>query len=79
MDKKENRIKGVKVAKGQSALEALRNALPHWVHETKEDPSYVTGFYYLPGCKCSECGFKVSYERPYCPHCGSKMQKMKGI
>ena len=71
--------KGINVAKGESAFEAIQNAIPHWIHDKKEDPTSVTGFLYLRSCRCSVCGCEVSFERPKCPHCGTDMQHMKGL
>ena len=52
--------KGIRVGKGQSVLAAFQNAVPHWIHEKIEDPSYVGGFRYarkrLPALFCMESG-----------------------
>ncbi len=47
------------------------NSMKHgyWIHTKVEDSKSVTGFFILPECKCSKCGFVVSYERDRCPHC----------
>ena len=73
------RNKGIRIQKGESALEAMRDIIPHWIHDTREDPSSVTGLIYLRTCRCSECGFHVSFEKPFCPHCGAVMNKIRGI
>ena len=65
--------KGVKVKKGQKAMDALRENVPHWIHHTKEDPSYIEGVMYLPACDCSVCGYTSNQEKKVCPKCGSKM------
>ena len=75
----EIKSKGIRVKKGESSLEALREFIPHWIHDTREDSSSVTGIIYLRTCRCSQCGFQVSFEKPRCPHCGVEMQKFKGI
>ena len=73
------RTKGIRIQKGESTLDKLRGIIPHWIHETREDPSSVTGVIYLRTCRCSECGFQVSFEKPFCPHCQAEMRKFKGI
>ena len=45
----------------------------YWIHTRKENPQSVTGHFILPECKCSSCGFTVSWERERCPHCGAVM------
>ncbi len=67
---------GVRVAKNQTAMEALRNSFPHWIHHTVEDPNYVGGVKYLPTCDCSECGYTSNTEHKVCPHCGAKMHQI---
>ncbi|MBQ3272718.1 MAG: hypothetical protein IJH44_05645 [Solobacterium sp.] len=47
---------------------------PYWIHDQILDPDYPDGVKVLPGCTCSECGFKVSFERDKCPHCGAVMR-----
>ncbi|MBE6128086.1 MAG: hypothetical protein E7185_02300 [Erysipelotrichaceae bacterium] len=71
--------KGIKVNRGESALEAIQNQVPHWIHEKIEDPSSITGYMYSRSCTCSQCGFEASFEKPRCPHCGAEMQHMKGL
>ena len=71
--------KGIKVGKGESALAALQEAIPHWIHDKKEDPSSITGFIYERSCTCSVCGFRVNMERPKCPHCGADMEHLNGL
>ena len=48
-----NERKGVHVAKGDITLDAIQQAIPHWIHDTRKDESSVTGEVFLPGCKCS--------------------------
>lgn len=50
---------------------------PYWIHEIIDDEESVTGFYYLPQCRCSNCGYLSSYEKPKCPHCGMIMNTEK--
>lgn len=71
----DNKIKGkgVRVVKGQSAIDAMKERIPHWIHDTKKDDHYMNGIVYLPSCTCSSCGFHSSREKEYCPHCGEKM------
>ncbi|MBR3310222.1 MAG: hypothetical protein IKG15_00210 [Solobacterium sp.] len=71
--------KGIRLGKNQSALEALQNALPHWIHEKIEDPTSVTGFMYARQCTCSACGYKASFEKEFCPHCRAKMKRLRGL
>ncbi len=47
--------------------------LPHWIHDTVEDESYVTGYKVLPSCVCSECGYHSNSEKTVCPKCGERM------
>ena len=39
---------------------------PHWVHDTADDPTSVTGKRYLVTCTCSECGYHANMEKPVC-------------
>ncbi len=68
--------KGVRVGKGETALQALQNSVPHWIHHKVEDTNYVSGFKYLPICDCSECGYTSNTEHDVCPHCGAKMHTL---
>ncbi len=68
--------KGVHVGRNESAYEALKKSVPHWIHHTVKDPSYVGGIKYLPECDCSECGYTSSTEHDVCPHCGAKMHQL---
>ena len=74
-EKETLRKRGIRISKNESVLDAIRSGIPHWIHETVDDASYIGGKKYLRECTCSECGFKVSFERQYCPHCGVKMVK----
>ena len=51
------------------------NTRPYWIHDTKEDPSLITGIRYLPGCTCYECGYHSNMEKPVCPQCGADMNQ----
>lgn len=53
--------------------EVSSGPLPHWIHDRKEDPSYLKGFVYLRSCTCSECGYHSHTEKPVCEGCGAKM------
>ena len=57
----------------ETVSEPERN--PHWIHDQVLDPDYPDGVKVLPGCVCSECGFRVSFERDACPHCGAVMRQ----
>ncbi len=65
--------KGARVGANDSALDAIHEAMPHWIHHTRENASYVNGIMYLPQCDCSVCGYTVNNEKERCPHCGVKM------
>lgn len=71
----ENKVKGkgIHLSAGKSALDAMKERIPHWIHDTKEDTHYINGIIYLPSCTCSECGYHSNKEKEYCPHCGTKM------
>ena len=47
---------------------------PHWIHDTADDPTSVTGKRYLVTCTCSECGYHANMEKPVCPQCKAKMK-----
>ena len=66
---------GIRIGRKESSLEVIRDAMPHWIHKTKEDPASLSGFLYLPQCSCSVCGFEMNYEKEFCPHCGTKMYR----
>lgn len=65
--------KGIKIKKGEKAIDALRSGVPHWIHHTVKDDRFVDGVMYLPQCDCSECGYTCNQEKKVCPHCGAKM------
>lgn len=50
-----------------------KQKIGHWIHQKVNDNSAVNGFFYERECTCSECGFKVSFEKKICPHCGAIM------
>ncbi|MBQ9327796.1 MAG: hypothetical protein IJ225_04590 [Solobacterium sp.] len=45
-----------------------------WIHDRKEDPSSVNGYFILPACVCSNCGYRVGSERDRCPQCKANMK-----
>ena len=47
---------------------------PHWIHDTADDPTSVTGKRYLVTCTCSECGYHANMEKPVCPQCKATMK-----
>lgn len=55
----------------------MKNVKKHayWIHERREDKSSISGYIYLPQCKCSNCGNSVNMEKPVCPYCGALMDK----
>lgn len=67
--------KGIRIKKGQRAIDALHEGVPHWIHHTVKSDKYIGGVIYLPQCDCSECGYTVNQEKDVCPHCGAKMVK----
>ncbi|MBR2812428.1 MAG: hypothetical protein IKD69_13710 [Solobacterium sp.] len=71
--------KGIRVGKGESVMEAMQKAIPHWIHERVADPHFVGGYKYKRNCRCSVCGYESSFEKPVCPHCQRKMQQLRGI
>jgi rubrerythrin len=71
--------KEIQVLKGESSLDAIQKAIPHWIHDTRKDDSSVTGEVFLPSCKCSLCGYHSNMEKERCPHCGAIMRKIKGV
>lgn len=76
MKNKQLRRRGIRVSQGQSALEAIKSSVPHWIHHTVEDASYINGIKYLRECSCSVCGYVVHSEKDVCPHCGAKMRML---
>jgi rubrerythrin len=71
--------KEIQVLKGESSLDAIQKAIPHWIHDTRKDDSSVTSEVFLPSCKCSLCGYHSNMEKERCPHCGAIMRKIKGV
>lgn len=51
------------------------NKHAYWIHFTREDTESVNGFVYLPQCTCSNCGKRVSFEKPICPYCQAIMDQ----
>lgn len=47
---------------------------PHWIHDTADDPTSVTGKRYLVTCTCSECGYHANMEKTVCPQCKATMK-----
>jgi uncharacterized OB-fold protein len=45
----------------------------YWIHDRKEEDSSMTGYLYLPSCKCSNCGYHSTMEKKVCPECGCLM------
>lgn len=70
---------GVRVTGNEPAIDALRKTIPHWVHDKIKYPASVTGFLYTRECTCSACGYRASFEKASCPHCGRKMEEFKGL
>lgn len=64
---------GIHLKNGDSAFAEIKKRTPHWIHDTREDSSYLSGFVYLPSCTCSECSYHSNKEKDVCPGCGSHM------
>ena len=45
----------------------------YWVHTKVRNEQSVTGYFILPECTCSMCGYVAGYERERCPHCRALM------
>ncbi|MBO7703799.1 MAG: hypothetical protein J6S26_05070 [Solobacterium sp.] len=45
----------------------------YWIHEKVKAKESVTGYYYLPDCICSNCGFYSRRELQTCRKCGAVM------
>ncbi|MBQ9328574.1 MAG: hypothetical protein IJ225_08595 [Solobacterium sp.] len=54
-----------------------KNKHGSWIHTRIEDPASVTGYFILPECTCSECGYVANFERERCPHCMAVMDKKR--
>ena len=76
MKNEQLRKTGVRVGKNESALTALKNSVPHWIHHSVDDANYIGGKKYLPACDCSECGYTSNVEHSVCPKCGAKMHQI---
>ena len=45
----------------------------YWIHERVKAKTSVTGYYYLPDCVCSNCGFYSRRELAVCRSCNAIM------
>ncbi len=70
---------GIKIKKGESVVAAMKDSIPHWIHDTRKDEHAVRGYFYLPSCTCSKCGGHVNMEKDICPYCKSHMSKLHGV
>ncbi len=52
-----------------------RKPAPHayWIHEKIKVKQSVTGYYFLPDCTCSNCGYYSRRELPVCLGCNAVM------
>ncbi len=41
----------------------------YWIHHRRRSESYAKGYYSLPVCDCSNCGYTASIEKKICPSC----------
>lgn len=54
----------------EKPIEQLNKMLGYWIHDEIKSALSTTGYFMLPWCKCSNCGFFVQYELNFCPNCG---------
>ena len=47
----------------------------YWVHDRVKSDQVVGGYYILPSCTCSKCGFRSGSEKERCPRCRTVMEK----
>ncbi len=45
----------------------------YWIHHRRHSESYARGYYSLPVCDCSACGYTAGIEKPVCPSCRAVM------
>ena len=45
----------------------------YWIHHRRRSEAYARGYYSLPVCNCSNCGYLAGMEKPVCPSCRSIM------
>jgi len=55
------------------AEEVTEQKHAYWIHHRRKSESYAKGYYSLPVCDCSNCGYTASIEKPVCPNCRSVM------
>ena len=74
---KENQNRNIKRGSsadtGRKAYDGYLHAC--WIHTRIRSNESVTGYFILPECKCSNCGYVVGFERPKCPHCKAIMDE----
>lgn len=46
-----------------------------WIHKRVQNAESVTGYFILPECKCSLCGYSSTFEKERCPHCKAIMDE----
>ncbi len=54
-------------------MERRKTIHAYWVHQKKKNEHSVTGYFILPSCICSNCGYFVQSEREKCPKCRAVM------
>lgn len=51
------------------AEESVQPGHAYWIHHRRRSESYAKGYYSLPVCDCSNCGYTASIEKKICPSC----------
>ncbi|MBQ1532167.1 MAG: hypothetical protein IIZ57_08520 [Solobacterium sp.] len=49
--------------------ESIQPGHAYWIHHRRRSESYAKGYYSLPVCDCSNCGYTASIEKKICPSC----------
>lgn len=54
----------------EKPIEQLNKIRGYWIHDKIQSNQSTTGYFKLPWCECSNCGFFVQQELNFCPNCG---------
>lgn len=54
----------------EKPIEQLNKIRGYWIHDKIQSNQSTTGYFKLPWCECSNCGFFVQQEVNFCPNCG---------
>ena len=57
----------------EQEVEEILKLRGYWIHEEIQSNQSITGYFKLPSCECSNCGFLVQQELNFCPNCGCLM------